>query len=237
MIVRLTLQFRSVYWVATSNAFLFLIAMGDGYVECIDGNTLLAISNSQPEHARSIHPGPSQRAAGNNHEGRFSWKNQHTSLVSFRPTPYLNRWVSPAPSTERKPAMASRSKFDKVRIPRMTAKCAIFCEFMRHEAPRDAALAGTPDAIAAPTSSVQLAVTRATSHYRDCPGTVINGGKFTVPQALSSKRIHPFSVSCARHRNGDGIVRPERSQSTRNKLRTPALGVRARIVSMHDGAQ
>src|SRR4029434_9353584 len=68
------------------------------------------------------------------------------------------------------------------------------------------------------------------------PGTVINGGAFTVPGALGNKRIHPFSDFLLHDiGTGDGIVQ-NGGQSTRNKLRTPPLwGVRTRDRLMHDG--
>src|SRR4029434_10603923 len=69
------------------------------------------------------------------------------------------------------------------------------------------------------------------------PGTVINGGAFTVPGALGNKTIHPFS-DFALHDvgTGDGIVQ-NGGQGTRNKLRTlPLWGTRARPRHMHDGA-
>jgi CxxC motif-containing protein (DUF1111 family) len=68
------------------------------------------------------------------------------------------------------------------------------------------------------------------------PGTVINGGQFTVPPALGNKIIHPFSDFLLHDvGTGDGIVQ-NGGPSTRNKLRTPPLwGLRTRPRLMHDG--
>ena len=68
------------------------------------------------------------------------------------------------------------------------------------------------------------------------PGTLINGGRFIVPEALGNKVIHPFSDFLLHDvGTGDGIVQ-NGGPSTRNKLRTPPLwGLRTRNRLMHDG--
>ena len=68
-------------------------------------------------------------------------------------------------------------------------------------------------------------------------GTVINGGAFTVPNALGNKIIHPLSDFLLHDiGTGDGIVQ-NGGQSTANKLRTkPLWGVRTQPRHMHDGA-
>jgi len=68
------------------------------------------------------------------------------------------------------------------------------------------------------------------------PGTVVNGGAFTVPKALGNKIIHPFGDFLLHDvGTGDGIVQ-NGGQATANKLRTPPLwGVRTRSRFMHDG--
>src|SRR6202041_4170019 len=66
-------------------------------------------------------------------------------------------------------------------------------------------------------------------------GTVINGGAFTVPDALGNKIIHPYSDFLLHDiETGDGIVQAG-PQDTANKLRTAALwGLRMRPRYMHD---
>jgi CxxC motif-containing protein (DUF1111 family) len=104
--------------------------------------------------------------------------------------------------------------------------------------PRDAALANTADAIAGSNlfNSIGCAVCHVREMVTAAPGTVINGGAFTVPVALGNKRIRPFSDFLLHDvGTGDGIVQ-NGGQSTRNKLRTPPLwGVRTRNRLMHDG--
>src|SRR5579872_5947674 len=72
-----------------------LSALGDGFVEAIDDNTLLAIANNQPNqsegriHGEAIEV-PVLEAPGQTRVGRFGWKDQHSSLLSFIGDAYLN---------------------------------------------------------------------------------------------------------------------------------------------------
>ncbi|HKP12055.1 MAG TPA: di-heme oxidoredictase family protein, partial [Blastocatellia bacterium] len=62
------------------------------------------------------------------------------------------------------------------------------------------------------------------------------GGMLTVPPALGSKTIHPFSDFLLHNvGTGDGVVQ-NGGGATRNKLRTtPLWGLRTRNQFMHDG--
>ncbi len=68
-----------------------LNVLGDGFVECIDSNTLVSIRNNQPSSMRGqIIQVPVGEANGALRVARFGWKNQHASLVSFAADAYLN---------------------------------------------------------------------------------------------------------------------------------------------------
>jgi len=65
-----------------------LNTLGDGFVESIDSNTLFAIANNQPSQSGGRIAGefiqvPVLEAPGQIRGGRFGWKNQHASLLSF----------------------------------------------------------------------------------------------------------------------------------------------------------
>src|ERR1051326_3765934 len=85
---------------------------GDGFVEAIDSNTLLAIANNQPgqsggQIARQFLQGPVSKAPGQIRGGRFGWKNQQASLLSFAADAYVNEQgvtsrLQPTESTDRK---------------------------------------------------------------------------------------------------------------------------------------
>jgi CxxC motif-containing protein (DUF1111 family) len=115
-----------------------------------------------------------------------------------------------------------------------------FTAFMRGSLapPRDAAAAASPDAVAGQKlfSSVGCNICHVDAITTALAGTVVNGGQFTIPDALGSKIIHPFSDFLLHNvGTGDGILQngpPE----TANKMRTPPLwGLRTHDRLMHDG--
>jgi CxxC motif-containing protein (DUF1111 family) len=176
--------------------------------------------------------------------GRFGWKNQHASLVSFSADAYLNEIgvTNRLLLTENTSLGMSVTGFDTVPEPEDTDNDVdVFAEFMRatKAPPRDAKLAATADAIAGANLFNQIGcnICHRPSITTSDVGTVINGGDLTVPAALGNKIIHPFSDYLLHDINtGDGIVQ-NGGQSTANKLRTaPLWGVRTHARHMHDGA-
>jgi CxxC motif-containing protein (DUF1111 family) len=222
-----------------------LNTLGDGFVESIDSNTLLAISQSQPPGLRGTFiQVPVLEANGALRGARFGWKNQHASLVSFSADAYLNEMgiTTPLAPVENTSNGNSVAPFDPLPIDPEddNEDVETFAQFMRSAKapPRDGDLANTPDAIAG--SQIFNNIGCATCHVRTITtapvGTVINGGAFTVPVALGNKNIHPFSDFLLHDvGTGDGIVQ-NGGQGTRNKLRTaPLWGMRTRDRLMHDG--
>jgi CxxC motif-containing protein (DUF1111 family) len=222
-----------------------LNTLGDGFVEAIDSNTLLAIANSQPPGLRGTFiQVPVLEANGALRGARFGWKNQHASLVSFSADAYLNEMgiTTPLAPVENTSNGTSVAPFDP--LPNDpeddNEDVETFAQFMRASKapPRDGDLANTPDAIAGSQIFTQIGC--ATCHVRNITtapvGTVINGGTFTVPEALGNKKIHPFSDFLLHDiGTGDGIVQ-NGGQGTRNKVRTaPLWGVRTRDRLLHDG--
>ena len=221
-----------------------LNTLGDGFVECIDSNTLFAISSRQPLGMRGQFIQVPVLEAGNLvRGGRFGWKNQHASLLSFAADAYLNEMgiTSPLQPNENTSNGRPVDAFDKVLDPDNDGQdVEAFARFMRatKAPPRDEALAATPDAqrgdqlftlIGCDVCHVRTIVTAPA-------GTVINQGAFTVPAALGGKAIHPFGDFLLHNvGTGDGIVQ-NGGQSTRNKVRTaPLWGMRTRDRLMHDG--
>jgi CxxC motif-containing protein (DUF1111 family) len=219
--------------------------MGDGFVEAIDSNTLAAIAAAQPAGQRgTVIQVPILEAAGNTRVGRFGWKNQHASLLSFAADAYVNEQgiTSPLQPTENTSNGNSVAAFDTVADPEDSgADIASFATVMRSlkAPPRDAAAAATASAQRGDALFTSLGC--ATCHVRTIntspAGTVINGGAFTVTAALGDKAIHPFSDFLLHDvGTGDGIVQ-NGGQGTRNMVRTAALwGMRTRDRLMHDGA-
>ncbi len=221
--------------------------MGDGFVEAIDSNTLLAIANAQPGQSNGFIGGlliqvPVSEANGTLRAGRFGWKNQHASLLSFAADAYLNEQGI----TSRFQPTDVTSVCDTVADPEDhvgndgLADIDHQARFMRAtKAPsRDTALAATADAQtgAALFNSIGCNICHVTSITTAPAGTVINGGAFTVPAALGNKIIHPFSDFLLHDvGTGDGIVQ-NGGQVSANKMRTaPLWGMRTRDRLMHDG--
>jgi len=218
--------------------------LGDGFVECIDSNTLVAISNHQPLAMRGQFIQVPVLEAGNNvRGGRFGWKNQHASLLSFSADAYINEMgiTSPLQPVENTSNGNPVDAFDTVLDPDNDGQdVEAFARFMRatKAPPRDEALAATADAQRGDRLFTLIGCDGC--HVRSITtapaGTVINQGAFVVPPELGSKTIHPFGDFLLHNvGTGDGIVQ-NGGQSTRNKVRTaPLWGMRTRDRLMHDG--
>jgi CxxC motif-containing protein (DUF1111 family) len=221
-----------------------LNTLGDGFVEAIADETLESIARNQPTSMRGqVIQVPVLEAGGALRVGRFGWKNQHASLVSFSADAYLNEMgiTSPLQPTENTSNGDSVAEYDDVADPEDDGEdIEIFARFMRatKAPPRDEALAATAEAQAGSRTFDDIGC--GVCHTRDIAtaptGTPINGGAFTIPEALGDKIIHPFSDFLLHDvGTGDGIVQ-NGGPSTRNKLRTaPLWGLRARPRMMHDG--
>jgi CxxC motif-containing protein (DUF1111 family) len=224
--------------------------LGDGFVEAIADATFTNIRNAQPSGLKGqIINVPLFEAPGQTRIARFGWKNQQASLLSFAADAYLNEMgiTSPLQPTENTSMGNSVAAFDTVPDPEDAATASApngpdieaFVRFMRSTKvpPRDTALAATADAVAGSNlfNSIGCNICHTPSITTAPAGTVINGGKFTVPAALGDKIIHPYSDFMLHDvGTGDGIVQ-NGGAATANKLRTPPLwGLRTRARFMHD---
>src|SRR5881296_2734040 len=181
--------------------------LGDGFVEAINSNTLVAIANAQPGQSGNQIAGqfiqvPVLEANGAVRVGRFGWKNQHASLLSFSSDAYLNEVgitnrFNLVENTSLGMFVGFGSGFDPVpdNTPCTNASHGTcgedpdedivqFAEFMRatKAPPRDTALAGTADAIAGSNLFNQIGcnICHTTSITTSAPGTIINGGALVV---------------------------------------------------------
>ena len=225
-----------------------LNTLGDGFVEALPSGLLAQIAVEQCRRSRGAVCGelvlvPVLEAEGRLRVGRFGWKAQHASLLSFSADAYLNEMGI---TSELQPEEVTEL-CDTVEDPENEAEedgladIDRFARFMRAtKAPaRDEALAASRDALVG--SAVFDAIGCATCHVRTLvtapAGSVVNAGAFEVPEALGNKIIHPFSDFLLHDvGTGDGIVQ-NGGQRTAAKLRTPPLwGVRLRGRLMHDAA-
>src|SRR5262245_47390485 len=126
--------------------------LGDGFVEAIDSNTLAAIAARQPLGMRGqLIQVPVLEAGGKLRAGRFGWKNQHASLLSFAADAYVNEMgiTSPLQPNENTTMGRSVAPYDEVADPENDGEdVEAFTRFMRSlpAPPRDEELADTADA-------------------------------------------------------------------------------------------
>lgn len=242
--------------------------LGDGFVEAVSDQTFVDLAKDQCDKRHHKICGqvlyvPVVEAPGQTAVGRFGWKDQHASLLSFSGDAYLNEMGI----TNRLQPDEVTNLCNTASEPNDTpgsdglADIDHFARFIRAtEAPaRDAQLAATSKArqgaalfskVGCDQCHVQTLTTAAT-------GTKINGGTLTIPDALGGKQFHPYGDFLLHDvGTGDGIVQSMTEhygkrmysitwknlsipsfESTANKIRTaPLWGVRMRSRLMHDGA-
>jgi CxxC motif-containing protein (DUF1111 family) len=223
-----------------------LSTLGDGFVEAIDDATLIEISRSQPALSEgSIHGEfvqmPVLEAPGQTRVGRFGWKDQHSSLLSFIGDAYLNEMGVTNRLRPKDTTSIGKVTPDPEDVPDNLGLADIdhFAQFLRgtKAPPRDETLAASPAALAGQALFEQTgcSVCHVSAIVTAPSGTLINGGTFIVPEALGSKIIHPYSDFLLHDiGTGDGIVQGG-PQDTAHKLRTsPLWGLRTRPRFMHD---
>jgi CxxC motif-containing protein (DUF1111 family) len=222
--------------------------LGDGFVEALANSTLQQLASRQPAAQRGqLINVPVFEAPRQSRIGRFGWKNQQASLVSFSADAYVNEMgiTSPLQPTEPTSNGASVANYDHAPEGRPNdpddegVDVELFALFMRSTLapPVDAARASTTDARAGSTlfNQVGCGVCHTRTLVTAAPGTLINGGVLKVARAVGNKIIHPFSDFLLHDvGTGDGIVQ-NGGPTTRNKIRTaPLWGLRARGRFMHD---
>jgi CxxC motif-containing protein (DUF1111 family) len=241
--------------------------LGDGFVEAVADKTLIDLSRDQCKDSHGKICGqvlyvPIVEAPGQTAVGKFGWKDQQASLLSFSGDAYLNEMGITNrlfPDEVTKLCNTAAEPNDQVGADGLF-DVDHFARFMRAtKAPaRDAQLAGTP--AAREGSELFDKIGCATCHVRSLTtapaGTKINGGTFTIPDALAGKTFHPFGDFLLHDvGTGDGIVMAMEEHygrnmyqiqwrnlslpsfgTTQNKMRTaPLWGVRLRPQLMHDG--
>jgi len=255
----------------TENIHTFRVSLnllGDGFVEAVPDQTFVDLAKEQCRKNHKKICGqvlyvPVLEAPGQTAVGRFGWKNQQASLLSFSADAYLNEMgvtsrlqpdevtnlCNTANEPSDQPGPDGLSDIDR------------FARFMRaSEAPaRDSQVAQTPkarlgaelfDKVGCDICHVQTLTTAPV-------GTKVNGGAFTVPPALGDKQFHPYGDFLLHNvGTGDGFVVPmlehygkkmyqiswrnlsiPEYHNAANKIRTaPLWGVRLHSRLMHDGA-
>jgi CxxC motif-containing protein (DUF1111 family) len=242
--------------------------LGDGFVEAVTDQTLINLAKQQCKSSHGKICGqvlqvPIVEAPGHMSVGRFGWKDQHASLLSFAGDAYLNEMgitnrLQPDEVTK---LCNTVSEPNDAPGPDGLSDIDHFARFIRAtKAPaRDSQLASS--AFAKDGAGLFGNIGCATCHVETMTtspaGTKINGGTFAIPAALGSMTFHPYGDFLMHDvGTGDGILQATREhygnkvfqmmsgylskqdfESSRNKIRTaPLWGVRLRPRLMHDGA-
>jgi len=221
---------------------------GDGFVEAIDSNTLAAIAANQPSAQRGTVIQVQVVEAGNQvRVGRFGWKNQQASLLSFSGDAYINEMgvtnrLFPTENTSNGNNVQGGpfdGKGDPAGVGEDDANdIDLFTLFVRSiKAPPRGPINAAVTAGQTTFTQIGCAVCHTATITTAPAGTVINAGALTVSPALGDKNIHPFGDYLLHNiGTGDGIVQ-NGGQGTRNQVRTmPLWGIGARTRFMHDGA-
>jgi CxxC motif-containing protein (DUF1111 family) len=225
-----------------------LNTLGDGFVEAVDDQTFLAIAANQPYESDGMIYGkaiqvPILEAPGQTAVGKFGWKDQDPTILSFAADAYLNEMGVTNRLKLKDVTSVCKVTSDPEDTPDELGLADIdhFAQFIRGTLvpPRDIVLAVTHDAIAG--QHLFNAIRCSTCHVETLitahAGAVTNGGAYTVPEALGDKIIHPYGDFLLHDvGTGDGIVQVG-PQDTANKLRTaPLWGLRIKSRFMHDNA-
>jgi CxxC motif-containing protein (DUF1111 family) len=231
-----------------TTAFRMTIAiLGDGFIEAIDSNDINAVRLNQPAALRGNLTQVAVLEANNAlRTGRFGWKAQHASLLSFSADAYINEMgvTNRLFRQENTSNGNSVTAFDPPALREVNGfvedgenDIDVFAAFMRSTAaPPRGPINATVNAGSALFDSVGCTVCHSRTFTTAPTGTVINQGTFVIPAALGNKVIHPFTDLLTHNiGTGDGIVQDGQTVN-RLRMKTPALwGLRTRTRLMHDG--
>ncbi|HLW79877.1 MAG TPA: di-heme oxidoredictase family protein [Terriglobia bacterium] len=246
---------------------LSLNLLGDGFVEAVSDDTFTDLAREQcrKNHHRICGETiqvPVLEAPGKTAVGRFGWKDQHASLLSFASDAYLNEMgiTNKLQPTEVTLLCNTVSEPNDTQEADGLEDIDHFARFIRasEAPPRDAALASTPKAQRGEQvfDKIGCNICHVTTLATAPAGTKLNAGAHTVAAALGGKTFHPYGDFLLHDvGTGDGIVMSPQEHygrniyvrwknldaqmfsGTANKLRTaPLWGVRMHPRLMHDAA-
>ena len=223
-----------------------LNTLGDGFVEAVQDKTLMAISAYQAAQTGGMIQGefieiPVLESPGTTQIGKFGWKDQQPTVLSFVGDAYLNEMGVTNRLRPTDVTSVCKVTSDPEDIPDSNGLANIdhFAQFIRatQAPPRDANLAATPSAQAGNQlfDSIGCNLCHVETMLTAPVGTIINGGTYIVTGAVGNKYIHPYGDFLLHDvGTGDGIVQAGPAD-TANKLRTvPLWGLHIKSRFMHD---
>ncbi len=215
---------------------LSLNLLGDGFIEAVPDSFILARRDAQCFPKGTTNPSGTESVCGvalfvdileapgvpNQRLGRFGWKNQHASLLSFAADAYLNemgitnRLQKDEVTLVCNPRVSDKKSDDTVTEPNDQPEDGLedidrFARFMRGTRtpprliPSDRADTIRHGEEVFKRTGCELC--HAQEMFTATPGTRINGGGFEITAALGNKRFQPFSDFLLHDvGTGDGIA-------------------------------
>ncbi|MEY2701241.1 MAG: hypothetical protein RIQ52_1996 [Pseudomonadota bacterium] len=235
-----------------------LSALGDGYIEAVADETLIAIANQQPALSNKQIRGEYVmvgvlETSGVQEVGRFGWKSQHSSVLSFSADAYRNEMgittpLIPDEATSNGRSVEKYNVINRVPSPNESGndQVELLADFIRATkapprtrpvtapTPLTAALkAGSGKNVRLPALPARTGedifnatgcnICHVPSITTAPAGTALHGGTYVIPPALGEVTFHPYSDFLL-HDVGTGDgIVQNGPQSTRNKLRTMPL--------------
>ena len=235
-----------------------LNTLGDGFVEAIPNGTLVAMANHQNAVTGGQVKGlvikvPVLEAGNRKRIGRFGWKNQHASLLSFSGDAYLNeigitnflvrkentslgRFVGFGTIFDTVPDDTPCDANPSILCGEDTAQdVEVFAEFMRatQAPPQDRDIQNDGRFSAAVNEGRALfesmngqyscSVCHVPSIRTGNRCQPINGGAFNIPLALARKIIHPFGDFLLHDIGTGDFIVQNGGPATRTRVRTAPL--------------
>lgn len=233
------------------NRFITISLFGDGFVEAVHDDVLRKIAKDQADKTNGRINGIAREvdileAPGRKGVGRFGWASQHKSLLSFAADAYRSEMGITNPLFPEDNTFFGALVDDGIADPEDNGEdVQEFANFMR-------ALSAPPRVIPANErkeieegdklfTKIGCAMCHTATMKTMKKGEKINGGTFTLPEALGNKTFHPYSDFLL-HDIGTGItvLREGMAPSLQGRVRTAALwGLNARIKKqplLHDGS-
>jgi CxxC motif-containing protein (DUF1111 family) len=213
---------------------LSLSALGDAFVEAVPDATFQGLARQNGGEAIMV---PILESPNTSEVGRFGWKNQHASLLSFAGDAYFNEMgitnelFPDEATTACEPAgvphpndvdhdLANLALF--MRATKVPPRGPITAQVNQGEA--------VFEALGCATCHVSTLVTAPS-------GTAIHGGAYVVSAALGGKQFHPYGDFLLHDIGTDDGIQQNGPSDTAYKIRTaPLWGLRTRTQLLHDAS-
>lgn len=218
----------------TRTGRISLSVLGDGFVEAVPDSTFIALAKQNRGEFVMV---PVLEAPSTNEVGRFGWKTQHASLLSFAGDAYFNEMgitneIFPDELTTvcEPPGVPHPNDVDR--------DLGSLAAFMRAtKVPPRGPITAQVNQGQAIFEAIGCAHCHVGTLVTAPAGTSIHGGLYTVSAALGGKQFHPFGDFLLHDiGTGDGIQQ-NGPADTANKIRTaPLWGLRTRTQLLHDGS-